>query len=96
MKISIDKDIRKHKQYSKVWMTRWQMFIMFWLSIFFITDIYFNKGEHLETLCITLVTSVIATIIPYFCKSYFETKQQKINEMQESKININSDDIDCE
>ena len=91
MKISIDKDIKKPKQYSKIWMTRWQMFIMFWLSIFFISDIYFNKGEHLET----LLTSIIATVIPYFCKSYFETKQQKISDMQEAQLNISSNDTDC-
>lgn len=69
--------VKASKQYSKVWMTRWQAFVMFWLSIFFIADIYFNQCEHLETLCITLVTSIVATMIPYFAKAYFETKEQK-------------------
>lgn len=68
---------RRVKQYSKDWMTRWQYFTMFWLSVFFVADIYFNHCEHLEALCITLVTSIIATIIPYFAKSYFETKEQE-------------------
>lgn len=67
----------KNKQYSKIWMTRWQLFIMFWLSVFFIADIYYNKCAHLEALCITLVTSIIATIIPYFAKSFFETREQQ-------------------
>lgn len=67
----------KIKQYSKSWITKWQYFTMFWLSVFFIADIYFNHCEHLEALCITLVTSIIATIIPYFAKSYFETKEQE-------------------
>lgn len=71
------------KQYSKQWISRWQYFVMFWLSIFFIADTFFNHCEHLETLCITLVTSIIATMIPYFAKSYFETKQEKLMEITE-------------
>lgn len=86
IKINIDKKIKTPKQYSKVWMTRWQLFVMFWLSVFFIADIYFNHCEHLETLCITLVTSIIATVVPFFAKSYFETKQEKLNELQEKQL----------
>lgn len=66
-------------------MTRWQIFVMIWLSVFFIADIYYNRCEHLETLCITLVTSIITTMIPYFAKSYFETKQEKLIEHSEEK-----------
>ncbi len=69
------------KQYSKVWMSRWQFFVMFWLSVFFVIDIYYNQGEHLLELCITLVTSIVATLIPYFAKSYFETKEEEKNKM---------------
>lgn len=65
------------KQYSKTWMSRWQFFVMFWLSVFYIADIYYNHCEHLETLCITLVTSIIATMVPYFAKSYLETKRER-------------------
>lgn len=80
MKISSEEKTKK--QYSKQWMNRWQYFVMFWLSIFFVADCYFNHCEHLETLCITLVTSIIATMIPYFVKSYFETKQEKLMELR--------------
>lgn len=74
---------KSKKQYSKQWISRWQYFVMFWLSIFFIADTFFNHCEHLETLCITLVTSIITTMIPYFAKSYFETKQEKLMEITE-------------
>lgn len=77
---------KSKKQYSKQWISRWQYFVMFWLSIFFITDTFFNHCEHLETLCITLVTSIIATMIPYFAKSYFETKQEKLMEITEKGL----------
>lgn len=82
------------KQYSKQWMTRWQVFVMFWLSVFFSADTYFNHCEHLETLCITLVTSIIATMIPYFVKSYFETKQEKLMESQSRDFKEESEEND--
>ena len=84
MKIIFDKDLRTPKQYSKQWMSRWQVFVMFWLSVFFIADIHFNQGLNLETLCITLVTSVIGVTIGYFCKSYFETKEEKSLELKKN------------
>lgn len=58
---------------------------MFWLSVFFIADIYYNQCEHLEALCLTLVTSIVATMIPYFMKSYFETKAEKMTELYKSE-----------
>lgn len=73
------------KQHSKQWIDRWQYFVMFWVSVFNIADICFNRAEHLLELCITLVTSVVAAIIPFFCKSYFETKQQKLMEMVQNE-----------
>lgn len=66
-------------------MDRWQYFVMFWLSVFFIADIYYNQCEHLEALCLTLVTSIVATMIPYFMKSYFETKAEKMTELYKSE-----------
>lgn len=80
------------KQYSKQWMTKWQQFVMLWLSVFFIADIALNCAEHLETLCITLVTSIVATMIPYFAKSYFETKQEKLMENNEVNMFEESED----
>lgn len=56
---------------------------MFWLSVFYVTDIIKNDAIHLETLSITLVTSIIAVIVPYFVKSYFGKKQEEIIRLQE-------------
>lgn len=72
---------------------------MFWLSAFFIADIMLNKAEHLESLCLTLVTSIIATMIPYFIKSYFETKEEKKMEYFEKLNNeekLESEEIENE
>lgn len=88
------KQSRTKIQYSKSWMTKWQNFVMFWLSVFFVEDIFLNQGSHLETLCITLVTSIAATLIPYFCKSYFETKQEKLMEYYEKEGTEDEEQID--
>lgn len=71
------------KEYSKNWLNRWQYFVMFWLSVFYVTDIIKNDAIHLETLSITLVTSIVAVIVPYFVKSYFGKKQEEIIRLQE-------------
>ena len=92
-KIILDKDIKTHKQYSKVWMTRWQVFCMFWLSVFFVADIWLNQCIHLETLCITLVTSVVPTILGYFCKAYLETKEEKRLQYKYQMNPVNNVDI---
>lgn len=81
MKIVIDKNIKTPKQYSKVWMTRHQCLAWFWISVYLGVDIYFNKGENVNNIVVLLISSIIATIIPYFCKSYFETKAEKANEL---------------
>ena len=78
------------KEYSKNWLDRWQYFVMFWLSVFYVIDIIKNDAIHLETLSITLVTSIIAVIVPYFVKSYFGKKQEEIVRLQE-KNNVIED-----
>lgn len=69
------------KEYSKIWMSNWQSFVMFWCSVFFVADIYFNKAEHCVELCICLVTSIAAIFIPYLAKSYFGKKQEENNKI---------------
>ena len=80
--MKVKKNLTK-KEYSKDWLNRWQYFVMFWLSVFYVIDIIKNDAIHLETLSITLVTSIIAVIVPYFVKSYFGKKQEEIVRLQE-------------
>ena len=80
--MKVKKNLTK-KEYSKNWLDRWQCFVMFWLSVFYVIDIIKNDAIHLETLSITLVTSIIAVIVPYFVKSYFGKKQEEIVRLQE-------------
>lgn len=80
--MKVKKNLTK-KEYSKNWLNRWQYFVMFWLSIFYVIDIIKNDAIHLETLSITLVTSIVSVIVPYFVKSYFGKKQEEIVRLQE-------------
>lgn len=67
-------------------------FCMFWLSIFYIADIYFNHGEHLETLSVTLAGSVIAIMVPYFIKSYLGKRNEENVRLQEKYLDQEEND----
>lgn len=73
--------LMNEKEYSKKWMDTWQFFVMFWCSIFFITDIFFNQAEHCVELCICLVTSVAATFVVYLPKAYFGKRNEEENKI---------------
>lgn len=90
IKIDIDKNAKTPKQYSKVWMSRLQLFSMFWISVYFIVDIIFNKGANVNNIVVLLVTSVIGSCIPYMCKSFFETKADKQLELEKYKLSMNN------
>ncbi len=45
-----------------------------------------------ETLSITIVTEIIAVILGYYLKSFFETKEEKRNEMIERLRESEEDD----
>ena len=68
---------RTEKEYSKLWISNWQFFVMFWCSVFFIADIICNGAEHSVELCTTLVISIAAIFIPYLAKSYFGKRNEE-------------------
>lgn len=81
---------RNPKQYSKIWMTRWQIFVMFWTSVFMIADIHYNGAMNAVTIVNSLVVSVVACMIPYFAKSFFETKEENRLDFEREKFNSDS------
>ena len=85
MKINIDKDVKTPKQYSKVWMTRHQILAWFWISVYLGADIIYNKGSNVNNIVVLLVSSIIASLIPYFAKSYLETKEDKKMQLEQLK-----------
>ena len=86
MRIQIDKDIKTPKQYSKKWLTLNTCLAWFWISAYLTTDIIINRAEHINNIIVLLVTSIIGTIIPYYCKSYLETKEDKKMQLEQMKL----------
>lgn len=76
------KRLNNEKEYSKIWITSWQYFVMFWCSVYFIADIVFNQAEHSVELCTTLVISIAAIFVPYLAKSYFGKKNEELLKQQ--------------
>lgn len=87
---------KSEKEYSKQWMNTWQVFVMIWCSVFFISDIFFNQAEHCVELCITLVTSVAATFVIYLPKAYFGKRNEEMNKMIEREIDNGLVDLSYE
>lgn len=73
-------------EYSKIWITRWQNYVMVWCSVFFIADIIFNGAAHSVELCTTLVISIAAVFVPYLAKSYFGKKNEELLKSQKEPI----------
>jgi hypothetical protein len=86
MKIQIDKEVKTPKQYSKCWMTRWQIFCMIWISIYLTIDCIYNKGANVNNIVVLLISSIIASLIPYFAKSFLETKEDKKMQLEQLKL----------
>lgn len=84
--IELDKEIKTPKQYSKVWMTRWQLFSMFNIEIYIIADIIYNRAININNVTIALISGVIVSLIPYFAKSFLETKEDKKMQLEAQKL----------
>lgn len=47
---------------------------------------YLGKTEAAITLSVTIVTEIVGVMTGYFAKSYFETKQEKLQEYKEKRF----------
>ena len=88
--IELDKEIKTPKQYSKVWMTRWQFFSMFNIELYIIADIIYNRAININNVVIALISGVIVSIIPYFAKAYLETKQERLMQLKNRHLELKS------
>lgn len=61
---------KKIVEYSKLWITLWQLFCMVWISIYLISDIKQNKGLNSEQVVLSLIASIVAVFIPYLIKAF--------------------------
>ena len=86
------KRLNNEKEYSKIWITCWKYFVIFWCSVYFVADIVFNQAEHSVELCTTLVISIAAIFVPYLAKSYFGKRNEELIKNRET-INEEVDEI---
>lgn len=82
---------KKIIEYSKLWITLWQLFCMVWISIYLISDIKQNKGLNSEQVVLSLIASIVAVFIPYLIKAFLgklnEEKTRLIEKGLDSGIN---------
>ncbi len=77
--------VKKKKRY-RTYTKRWLTFILIngviWVYLSYVLA-FLDKIQIAETLSVTAVTSIIATMLGYFCKSAFEKKIGKEKEEYE-------------
>lgn len=82
---------KKIIEYSKLWITLWQLFCMVWISIYLISDIKQNKGLNSEQVVLSLIASIVAVFIPYLIKAFLgklnEEKTRLIEKGFDSGVN---------
>ena len=48
--------------------------------------------DTVETLGVAWITEIVAVILGYMCKAYFETKQQRKQDLEDFKANFKEDE----
>lgn len=77
---------KKIIEYSKLWITLWQVFCMFWISVFLISDIKQNQGLNSQTVIESLIVSVVAIFIPYLAKAFLGKMKEEETRLKELEI----------
>lgn len=76
----------KIAEYSKVWITLWQLFCMFWISVYLISDIKQNQGLNSETIVQSLIVSIVAIFIPYLAKAFLGKMKEEETRLKEMEL----------
>jgi len=76
--------------FTKKWVNR-----LLWFGVVWITWSYilasFGKETIAEALSQTVAEVIIATVLGYLCKAFFETYSQKKNELKEKEFNMRNE-----
>lgn len=75
--------------FTKLWMNRLLWFCCIWITFSYILA-SIGYTEIAESLSQTACATIIGTMIPYFLKSFFETKEEKKNELDQMKKQFQS------
>ena len=66
--------------FSKIWVNRLLWVALFDIQLPFLLA-FLGREQIAETLAITIVGEIIGIMIPYFTKSFFETKEEENNKL---------------
>ena len=83
---------RVQKTFTKKWVSRLLWFGCIWITLSYVLA-FFDKMQIAESLSTTVASVIIATILGYLCKSFFETKEEKRLEFEKEKYNSFGGDI---
>lgn len=71
--------------FTKIWTNRILWFGCIWISLTYVLA-FFDKVNIAETLSKTAMTVIISSFVAYLLKSFFETKEEKKNEIEIMKF----------
>lgn len=77
--------------FTKKWVNRLMWFGCIWITWSYILAT-FNKVSIAEALSETVAKVIIATILGYMCKAFFETYSEKKNELKEKELELDKDE----
>lgn len=83
---------KKIIEYSKLWITLWQLFCMVWISIYLISDIKQNRGLNSEQVVLSLIASIVAVFIPYLVKAFLGKLNEEKTRLIEKGLDGNIDE----
>lgn len=83
---------KKIIEYSKLWITLWQLFCMIWISIYLISDIKQNRGLNSEQVVLSLIASIVAVFIPYLVKAFLGKLNEEKTRLIEKELDGNIDE----
>lgn len=86
------KKITKRTTFTKKWINTLLVVAVIDLQLPFILA-FLGRDEIAESLAIAIVTEIVGVISGYMCKSYFETKQEKKQALDEKKFTKKYEDM---
>jgi hypothetical protein len=93
------KDIKLNDKYIRTFTKKWVNRLL-WFGVIWITWSYilasFGKETIAEALSQTVAEVIIATVLGYLCKAFFETYSQKKNELKEKEMKLNTSETENE
>lgn len=85
--LSFKKNDKQIQSFTKKWVSRILWFGCIWITWSYVLA-SLDKMSIAETLSETVARVVIATVLGYLCKAFFETYSEKRNELKEKELEL--------